>query len=440
MSDDARDEPPAPAGPLPLEGLRIVDVGTRIGAPFAATLLADFGAEVIKVEQPRVGDFMRNIGPFENGYSVWWAVEGRNKKSITLDLRKTRGQELLKRLVAKADAMVENFQPGTLEGWGLGPDVLAAANPRLVLSRVSVYGQTGPYRDRPGLDRNGIAMGGLLHLTGYPDRPPVRPGVIVSDYLTAIFNALSLMIALYYRDAAARAGVEDLRDAAARAGVEDTRDAAARAGEGQPRGQVIDLALYSSVLRILEHTVAAYDRLGIVRGREGNRLRNSAPLDNWETSDGQFVSIIAAGDGLFPRLARLIGRPELLDDPRFAKLEARARHSDEINGIVADWCRERSAAEIERLCLEADVPFARTYDVADICADPHIRARGDLVQVEDSVLGPVLMQGLHARFSATPGAVRRGAPRLGEHNEEVYRDLLGLTAEELAALRDEGVV
>jgi crotonobetainyl-CoA:carnitine CoA-transferase CaiB-like acyl-CoA transferase len=422
--DAAPGAAPEAPGPLPLEGLRILDVGTRIGAPFAATLLADFGAEVIKIEQPRVGDFMRTIGPFEDGYSVWWAVEGRNKKSITLDLRKPRGQELLKRLVAKADAMVENFQPGTLEGWGLGPDVLAAVNPRLVLSRVSVYGQTGPYRDRPGLDRNGIAMGGLLHLTGYPDRPPVRPGVIVSDYLTAIFNALSVMIALYHRD------VGGAEKGSATAGV----------ASGERRGQVIDLALYSSVLRILEHTVAAYDRLGIVRGREGNRLRNSAPLDNWETSDGQYVSIIAAGDGLFPRLARLIGRPELLDDPRFAKLESRARHSDEINGIVADWCRERTAAEIERLCLEADVPFARTYDVADICADPHIRERGDLVRVEDPVLGPVLMQGLHAHFSETPGAIRRGAPRLGEHNEEVYRELLGLDAEELAALGCEGVI
>jgi crotonobetainyl-CoA:carnitine CoA-transferase CaiB-like acyl-CoA transferase len=317
--------------------------------------------------------------------------------------------------------MVENFQPGTLEGWGLGPDVLLAANPRLVLSRVSVYGQEGPYRDRPGLDRNGIAMGGLLNLTGYPDRPPVRPGVIISDYLTGIFNALSVMIALYQRD----------RPAAA---------AGASGATAAGRGQVIDLALYASVLRILEHTVAAYDRLGIVRGREGNRLANSAPLDNWETSDGQFVSIIAAGDGLFPRLARMIGRAELLDDPRFAKLEARARHSDEINAIVAGWCRERSAAEIERRCLDAEVPFARCYDVADICADPHIRARGDLVQVEDPVLGPLLMQGLHAHFSATPGAVRSGAPRLGEHNGEIYGGLLGLGSEEIAALRAEAVI
>jgi crotonobetainyl-CoA:carnitine CoA-transferase CaiB-like acyl-CoA transferase len=408
------------SAPLPLAGLRIIDVGTRIGAPFAATLLGDFGAEVIKVEQPGTGDFMRSIGPFADGYSLWWAVEGRNKKSVTLDLRKPRGQDLLKRLVERADAMVENFQPGTLEGWGLGPEVLLAVNPRLVLSRVSVYGQEGPYRNRPGLDRNGIAMGGLLHLTGYPDRPPVRPGVIISDYLTGIFNALSVMIALYHRDRAA--------------------DPADPGAASRGSGQVVDLALYASILRILEHTVAAYDRLGIVRGREGNRLANSAPLDNWQTSDGQYVSVIAAGDGLFPRLADLIGRPDLLEDPRFAKLEARVRHSDAINEIVAAWCRERTAAEIERLCLAAEVPFARTYDVADICADPQIRARGDLVQVEDPVLGPILMQGLHAHFSATPGAVRSGAPRLGEHNDEIYGGLLGLGSDEIAELRQERVI
>jgi succinyl-CoA---D-citramalate CoA-transferase len=403
---------------LPLAGLRILDVGTRIGAPFAATLLADFGADVIKVEQPGTGDFMRTIGPFEDGYSLWWAVEGRNKRSVTCDLRKPEGQALFKRLVAHADALVENFQPGTLEGWGLGPDELSALNPRLVISRVSVYGQTGPYRDRPGLDRNGIAMGGLLHLTGYKDRPPVRPGVIISDYLTGTFNALSVMIALYHRDCAA--------------GADGAR--------GDGRGQVVDLALYASILRILEHTVAAYDRLGIVRGREGNRLANSAPLDNWETADGEYVSIIAAGDGLFPRLARLIEREDLLADPRFATIAARCESSDEINGIVAAWCRRHTAAEIEQKCLAAEVPFARTYTVRDICADPHIAERGDLVTVDDPVVGPLRMQGLHARLSRTPGSVRTGAPRLGEHNREVYGGLLGLPDEEIDRLRAARVI
>jgi crotonobetainyl-CoA:carnitine CoA-transferase CaiB-like acyl-CoA transferase len=419
-------DPDAASPELPLAGLRIIDVGTRIGAPFAATLLADFGAEVIKVEQPGTGDFMRTIGPFEDGYSLWWAVEGRNKKSITLDLRKPEGQGLLRRLVVHADALVENFQPGTLEGWGIGPEVLARANPRLVVSRVSVHGQTGPYRDRPGLDRNGIAMGGLLHITGYKDRPPVRPGVIVSDYLTAVFNALSLMIALYHRDRAPGAG-------------------AASTDSGEPvalrrPGQVIDLALYSSILRILEHTVAAYDRLGIVRGREGNRLANSAPLDNWETADGQYVSIVAAGDGLFPRLARMIEREDLLADPRFATLAERVRHSDEINGIVADWCRVHDAADVERRCLAAGVPFARTYTARDICEDPHVAARGDLVTVDDPVVGPVRMQGVHAHFSRTPGGVRRGAPRLGEHNDEVYGGLLGIAGDELERLRAAHVI
>jgi len=272
----------------PLVGLRVLDLGTRIGAPFAATLLADLGADVIKVELPGQGDFMRTIGPFENGYSLFWAVEGRGKRSVTLDLRKPAGQALLRRLVPLADVVVENFQPGTLESWGLGYDVLSALNPGLILTRVSVYGQDGPYRDRPGLDRNGIATGGLMYITGYPDRPPVRPGIIVSDYLTGVFNAFSILSAVYERDRRAR-----------------------ETGE-PPRGQWVDLSLYESILRVMEHTLAAYDRLGVVREREGNRLRNSAPLDNWETSDGKYVCIIAAGDGLFPRLCRAMGRDDLL--------------------------------------------------------------------------------------------------------------------------------
>jgi len=396
---------------LPLEGLRILDVGTRIGAPFAATLLGDFGAEVWKIELPGQGDFMRTIGPFVDGHSLFWAVEGRNKKSITLDLRKAAGQTLFKKMVPLADAIVENFQPGTLEGWGLGYDVLEALNPRIVLTRATVYGQDGPYRDRPGLDRNGIAHGGLLYLTGYPDRPPVRPGIIISDYLTGIFNALSILIAIYERDVG-----------------------------GSGRGQTIDLALYESVFRLLEHTVASYDRLGIVRGREGNRLKNSAPLDNWETKDGQFISIIAAGDGLFPRLAKAIGKPELATDPRFKTLADRARNGDEINAIVADWCRGRNADEIEAIMNAAQVPFARAFSIEDIFHDPHYAARGDIVEVDDPAIGAVKMQGVYPRLSRTPGAIRRGAPRLGEHNREIYQGVLGIGDDELESLRRDGVI
>lgn len=395
---------------LPLDGIRILDVGTRIAAPFAATLLGDFGAEIIKVEQPGVGDFMRSIGPFKDDYSLWWAVEARNKKSITLDLRKARGQELFRQLVAKSDVVVENFQPGTLEDWGIGYDALSQVNPNLILTRASVYGQTGPYRDRPGLDRNGIGFGGLLYLTGYPDQPPVRPGVIISDYLTGVFNALAIMIALYHRDV--------------------------HGG----RGQTVDLALYESIFRILEHTVAAHDRLGIVREREGNRLRNSAPLDNWLTKDDQYICIVAAGDGLFPRLARAIGREDLLTDPRFSSLAKRAENGAAINGIMADWCRARSADEIETIMVQAAVPVTRAFSIADIAADPHYAAREDIITVDDPTIGPTRMQAVYPRFSDTPGRVQRGAPKLGEHNEEVYAGLLGLTTTEMDRLRAETVI
>jgi crotonobetainyl-CoA:carnitine CoA-transferase CaiB-like acyl-CoA transferase len=398
-------------GKPPLEGLRILDVGTRIGAPFAATLLADFGAEVWKIELPGQGDFMRTIGPFADGYSLFWAVEGRGKKSITLDLRKPRGQELFKRLVPLADAIVENFQPGTLEAWGLGYEVLEALNPKVILTRATVYGQDGPYRDRPGLDRNGIAHGGLLYITGYPDRPPVRPGIVVSDYLTGVFNALSIMIALYERDVG-------------------------KSG----RGQWVDLALYESVFRLLEHTVAGYDRLGLVREREGNRLKNSAPLDNWETRDGHFVSIVAAGDGLFPRFAKAMGRADLLQDPRYATLADRARHGDELNAIVAAWCREHTAEEIERILVAAEVPVSRAFSIRDIFADPHYAARGDIVEVDDPTIGTLKMQGVYPRFSRTPGAIQCGAPRLGEHNREIYGGVVGLGDEELDTLEREGVI
>jgi crotonobetainyl-CoA:carnitine CoA-transferase CaiB-like acyl-CoA transferase len=396
---------------LPLAGIRILDVGTRIAAPFAATLLGDFGAEVVKVELPGAGDFMRGIGPFdESGASLWWAVEARNKKSITLDLRKPRGQELFRALARQADVVVENFQPGTLEEWGIGPDVLAREHPDLIVTRASVYGQTGPYRDRPGLDRNGIGFGGLLYLTGYPDRPPVRPGVIISDYLTGVFNALAIMIALYHRDVH-------------------------RGG-----GQTVDLALYESVFRILEHTLPAYDRLGVVRGREGNRLKNSAPLDNWETADGKWLCIIAAGDGLFPRLCRAMERTDLLDDPRFRTMATRAEHGDAINAIVADWVRARTSADLQAILERHEVPFGVAYSVADIFADPHVAAREAIATVEDPVIGPVRMQGVYPRFSRTPGDVPSGAPLLGADNDAVYGDLLGLSADERAQLQRDRVI
>lgn len=394
--------------PQPLEGLRVIDAGTRISAPFCAGLLGEQGADVIKVELPGAGDFMRQIGPFVDGYSLFWAVEGRGRRSVTCDLRRPEGQDLFRRLASHAEVVCENFRPGTMESWNIGPSDL---DPRLVYVRISVFGQDGPYSRRPGLDRMGIAYGGLLFLTGYPDRPPVRPGVTVSDYLTGVFAAQAATAALYARDAS-----------------------------GTGSGAVIDAALYGSVLRILEWTMAGYDRLGVVRGREGNRLANSAPLDNYLAADGRYVCIVAGSDANFHRLCRAMGTPELADDPRFRTLAERAAANDEINGIVAAWVAARDSQDVEEACIAHDVPVATAFSAADIAEDPHMAARGDLVAVDDPELGPLLQQAPFPRFAGEPPPVPTGAPRLGEHNREVWCGLVGLTDDELDACIADGII
>jgi crotonobetainyl-CoA:carnitine CoA-transferase CaiB-like acyl-CoA transferase len=397
----------------PLEGVRVLDIGTRIAAPFCAGVMGEMGAEVVKIEQPGTGDFMREIGPFVDGedgdaYSMFWAVEGRGRKSVTLDLRREQGQEVFRRLAATSDVVVENFRPGTLEQWHIGPGDL---DTRLVVVRISAFGQDGPYAARPGLDRMGIGYGGLLNLTGYPDRPPVRVGVTISDYLTGVFSAHAAVAALYARDAR-------------------------RSG----KGAVIDAALYGASLRILEWTIAAYDRLGVVREREGNRLANSAPLDNYPTADGRYVCIVAGSDANFARLCKAMDRPDLLDDPRFTKLADRAAHGDEINGVVTEWTRARSAAEVEDACVACDVPVATAYTAADMFADPHFAARGDLVEVEDPVVGPTRQQAPFPRFAGESPSAPAGAPRLGQHTREVLGDALGMSDTELDSLRSDGVI
>jgi len=400
---------------LPLEGIRVVDVGTRISAPFCAGILGEQGAEVIKVEDPRGGDFMRTIGPFVSvsssdiGYSLFWAVEGRGRKSVTCNLRVPEGQDLFRRLCATADVVCENFRPGTMERWNVGPGDLDA---RLVYVRISVFGQDGPYSQRPGLDRLGIGYGGLLHLTGYPDRPPVRPGVTTSDYLTGVFAAEAAVAMLYRRD---------------------------RPG-GNGKGGVVDAPLYGSVLRILEWTIAGYDRLGIVRNREGNRLANSAPLDNYPTADGKYVCIVAGSDANFARLCRAMDRPDLLDDERFRNLEQRAANGDVINGMVAEWTSSLEAKDIEARCVEHDVPVATAYTAADIASDPHMEARGDLITVDDPMAGPLKQQAPYPRLDSEPAPVPSGAPKLGASNEEVWCGLLGLSTDELADHRSTGVL
>jgi len=397
----------------PLEGVRVLDLGTRIAAPFCAGLLGEMGAEVVKIEQPGRGDFMREIGPFVEtdggeSYSLFWAVEGRGRKSITLDLRRDEGQDLFRRLAATGDVVVENFRPGTLEQWHIGP---ADLDPKLVVVRISAFGQDGPYAPRPGLDRMGIGYGGLLQLTGYPDRPPVRVGVTISDYLTGVFSAHAAVASLYARDAR-------------------------RSGQGA----VIDAPLYGAPLRILEWTIAAYDQLGVVRGREGNRLANSAPLDNYPTADGKYVCIVAGSDTNFARLCKAMDRPDLLDDARFTKLADRATHGDEINGIVTDWTSARTAADVERACVDCDVPVATAYTPADMFADPHFGARGDLVDVDDPVAGTMRQQAPFPRFTGERPTAPSGAPRLGADTRQVFGDLLGLSTDELDALAADGVI
>jgi crotonobetainyl-CoA:carnitine CoA-transferase CaiB-like acyl-CoA transferase len=396
-----------------LEGLRVLDLGTRIAAPFCAGLLGEQGAEVIKVEQPGTGDFLRELGPYVDTpegerHSLFWAVEGRGRKSVTIDLRRDEGRDLLRRLASTADVVCENFRPGTLERWGVGP---ADCDRSLVWVRISTYGQDGPYAPRPGLDRVGIGFGGLMHLTGEPDRPPVRVGVTISDYLTGVFAAQAAVAALYARDAGSRRG----------------------------EGAVVDAALYGSVLRVLEWTLAAYDRLGVVRSREGNRLANSAPLDNYPTADGKWVCVVAGSDVNFGRLCKAMGRPELASDPAWSTVAARTEDADATNELVASWTRGLSAAEVVDACVAHDVPVATAHTAADIFADPHVLARGDLVSVDDPVIGPTRQQAPFPRFVGRPVQAPSGAPLLGEHTREVLGSLLGLDDAELDRLAAEGV-
>ncbi len=396
----------------PLDGLRVLDIGTRIAAPFCAGLLGEMGAEVIKVEQPGGGDFMREIGPFVPAadgtpYSLFWSVEGRGRQSVTIDLRRSEGQQLFRDLATHADVVVENFRPGTLEKWNIAPSQL---DERLIVARISMFGQDGPNSQRGGLDRVGIGYGGILHLTGYPDRPPVRVGVTISDYLTGVFTAHAVVAALYRRDA--RGGT----------------------------GAVIDAALYGSALRVLEWTLAGYDRMGVVRNREGNRLANSAPLDNYPTLDSKFVCIVAGSDSNFARLCAAMERDDLVHDPRFEHLIDRAARNDEINGIVADWTRTLNAAEVETRCVAHDVPVATAYTSADIFADAHMAARNDLISIDDPVIGPIRQQAPFPRFVGEANASPTGAPRLGEHTNGVLRTLLGMSDDAIALLGEQNVI
>ena len=401
---------PEPALPGPLAGLRVIDIATVVAGPFAATLLGDFGADVLKVELPGRGDMLRAFGPGQEGRSYWWAAEARNKRGLTLDLRAPAAKALLLRLCAVSDVLVENFVPGTLEGWGLGPAVLQAANPRLVIVRVSGYGQTGPYRGRPGYDRIGAAFGGLWHLTGFPGAEPVRPGLSVVDYMTGAFAMIGALLALYVRDAT-----------------------------DNGRGQIIDAALFESVVRTLEFTATHYSATGAIRDRIGN-AGPAVPSGAYATRDGRWVMLVAGEYRQFQRLMRAVGADDLADDPEFATNAGRVKGRARLDAALAAFVGARDLSAVMDALEPADVPLSASYNIADLFADPHVAARGDLVAVDDPEFGPLRMQGVSPKLSANPGSVRAPAPQLGEHNDAVYGDLLGCGAEELAALRRDGVI
>jgi len=392
----------------PLAGVRVLELGSLIAGPFCGKTLADFGAEVVKVEPPGDGDPLRRWRKMRNGVSLWWQVQSRNKRSITLDLRKPEGQAVVRRLAAGADILIENFRPGALERWNLGWEQLAAENPKLVMVRISGYGQSGPYRDRPGFAAIAEAVGGLRYVTGFPDRPPARPNLSIGDTLASLHGVIGALLALRH----------------------------IQNGGG---GQVIDVALYESVFNVMESLLPEYDAQGFVRERSGSSLPGIAPSNLYPCKDGSYVLIAGNADSLYRRLMSAIGREDLRDDPALAKNDGRAAQMNRIDEAIAEWTSRLSQKEVLQKMEEAEVPAGRIYSVADIAADPHYAARGMLL---DSVAGdgePLRQPGLVPKLSATPGAIRRAAPKLGEHTDEVLREA-GYAQAEIDALRAKGIV
>lgn len=400
-----------PRAELPLADVRVIEMGQLLAGPFCGQLLGDFGADVIKIEQPDVGDPIREWGQAKaEGQSLWWPVLGRNKRTITLNLRDEEGQQLLRRLVAEADVLLENFRPGTLERWGLSPEELWKINPKLIITRVSGYGQSGPYSSRAGYGSIGEAMGGLRYVTGDPSTPPSRAGISIGDELAAVFACIGTLVALHHRD---RTGV----------------------------GQVVDSAIYEAVLAMMESLVAEWDVAGYVRERTGATLPGVAPSNVYPTRTGAMVLIAANQDSVFRRLASLMGRPDLADDPRFRDHNSRGERMEELDGIIAEWTTGHDTEQLLVDLHESGIPAGLIYTARDMIADPHFAAREAIVKVSSRVLGRDLsMQNVFPRLSVTPGRVRHVGHEHGEDNIEVYSELLGLSAEEIARLKAQGTI
>ncbi len=374
-----------------LKGLKVLELGQLIAGPFAGKTLAEFGADVIKVEPAEVGDPLRKWRLLREGTSVWWEVQSRNKRSVRLDLRTEEGQAAARALAAEADVLIENFKPGTLEAWGLGWEALHALNPKLIMLRISGYGQTGPYRDKPGFGVIGEAMGGLRHLTGEPGRVPVRSGISIGDTLAGLHGVVGVLVALHHR--------------------------LAHGGEGQ----VVDVALYEAVFNVMESLVPEHDAFGAVRERAGSALPGIAPSNAYACADGDYVVIGGNGDSIFRRLMHAIGRPELADDPALRHNDGRVARSDELDAAIGAWTSRRTRDEALAALDEARVPAGKIYSVADIAADPQYAARGMIVDIPTSNGLPLKAPGIVPKLGATPGGIAHAAPRLGQHDADLAR-------------------
>jgi crotonobetainyl-CoA:carnitine CoA-transferase CaiB-like acyl-CoA transferase len=389
---------------LPLAGIRVLDVSTLFAGPLAATFLGDFGADVIKVEHPRKPDAARNHGPAKDGVNLWWKTLGRNKRTVTLNLGEPDGAGLLSALARDADVLIENFRPGTLERWGLGPEKLHAVNPKLVIARVTAFGQFGPYAARPGFGTLAEAMSGFAALTGEPDGPPTLPPFGLADGIAALATAYAIMVGL-------RAGV----------------------------GQVIDTAIIEPILMLLGGQVTAYDQLGVVQPRTGNRSVNNAPRNVYRTLDGEWLAVSTSSQSIAERVMRLVGRPDVVAEPWFASGHQRAQHADELDAAVSAWIAARPADEVVAEFEKAQAAVARVYDVRGVLADPQYQALGTIQTVDDAELGPLRMQNVLFRMSKTPGRIRWPGRPHGADTDAILESV-GVTREQLAALRESGVV
>lgn len=393
----------------PLSGLRVVEVGQLLAGPFTGTMLAYYGADVIKVEPPE-GDAIRQWRVVQDGTSLWWRSLGRNKRCVTLDLKTTKGRELLDSLILQSDVLIENFRPGVMESWGLGPDHYDERHPRLVYARISGYGQTGPYASKPGFASVCEGFSGFRYLNGFPDQAPVRPNLSLGDSLASLHALIGILIALHHRNK--------------------------QAGNN---GQVVDVALYESMFNMMEAVVPEYDGAGVVRGPSGTTLTGIVPTNTYRCGDDKYVVIGGNGDSIFQRLMKAVGRPDMADDPRLATNQGRVEHEAEIDAVLASWTAERTSDEVLAALADARVPGGPIYSVADIFADPHYQARGMFEDV-DIEGKPLKIPAIVPKLSATPGATDWAGPAIGSHNEQVFAEILGLDAEACASLRAEGVI